>query len=234
METVELIVEGGKAAPNAATSQKLGPMGINIGEVMNKVNEKTADFKGMKVPVKIKVDGKTKEFDVEVGTPPVSELIKKELGLQKGSGTPDKIKVGNMAIEQAVKVAKMKRDGMFVNDIKAAVKAVVGSANSLGILVEGLNGREMNTAISEGKYDEAIDSGKTEIDDERKKSLKEQLDKAQEQLNVQQAKLKKETPKEEEKKEVAEGEEKAEEKKDVKKDDKAKGKEAKSKDAKKK
>src|SRR3989344_5611489 len=123
-ETIEILVEGGKAKADAAVAQKLGPMKINIQEVLKTVNEKTESFRGMRVPVKIVVDSKTKEFEISIGTPPISELIKKELDLKKGSSFPDKDKVANVSIEQVIKIAKMKETSILHNSLKAVVKTV--------------------------------------------------------------------------------------------------------------
>src|SRR3989344_513529 len=109
-EIVDIIVEGGKASAGATIGKAFGPLGVNIQEILIKINEKTKDFKGIKVPVKIIVDTKSKEFEIETGSPAVSELIKNEIALQKGSGLQKKTKVGNLAIEQIIRIAKMKRD----------------------------------------------------------------------------------------------------------------------------
>ncbi len=175
-EKIELMIEGGKAAPNAAISQKLGPLGINIMNVINSINDKTIHFDGMKIPVKVIVDTKTKSLDYEIGTPPTSELIKKEFTLEKGSPMPDKEKVANASIEQVIKIALMKKDNMLVNNLKSAVKNVVGSCNSLGILVEGKIGKEINKDIDAGKYDKEINSELIEISEEKKTQLKKQLE----------------------------------------------------------
>jgi len=208
-ETISLMVEGGKATPGPAVAQKLGPMGMNMKEVMDRINEKTESFKGMQVPVKLKIDTKTKEYDIEVGTPPTSQLIKKELGLEKGSGQPDKEKVANISIEQCIKVAKMKKDAMFTTDLKKAVKSVVGSCNALGIIVEGKLAVETEKDIVAGKYDQEIKEEKTEITEEKKKQLETQLKKLQEKLAKKAAKLKAEA--EAEKAEEKPAEEKKEE-----------------------
>jgi large subunit ribosomal protein L11 len=100
-ETIDLLVEGGKAAPGPATAPKLGAYKINIGDVFKKVNDATAAYKGMQVPVKIIIDKDTKAFKVEVGTPPVSSLIKKELGIEKA-----KTKAAEEA-EKAAEAAKL-------------------------------------------------------------------------------------------------------------------------------
>ena len=99
---IKLLVEGGAMQPGPALSQKLGPAGINLGQVISKVNDATKDFKGLKVPVELEVDTKTKEFDIRVFSPPVSELLKKELGIEKGSGMQKKMQVGNASIEQII------------------------------------------------------------------------------------------------------------------------------------
>src|SRR3989344_4990789 len=135
-ETVELMVEGGKATAGAALGQSLGPLRINIGEVVQKINTKTSSFKGMKVPVKVIVNTETKEVEVTIGTPPSSELIKKELVIEKGSGKPNIEKIGNISMEQVIKIALMKKDSMTVNSLKAAIKNIIGSCGSLGVLIE--------------------------------------------------------------------------------------------------
>lgn len=175
-EKVEAMVEGGKASAAPPLGSALGPLGVNIGEVINKINEKTAAYKGMKVPVAVVVDTSSKEFDVEVGSPPTSALIKKELGIEKGAGIPHKDKVGNLGIEQAIKIAKMKIDSMMARDLKSAVKTVVGSCNSLGVLVEGKTAVEINKDIDAGKFDREINAEAVEVPAEKKAVLKEQLE----------------------------------------------------------
>lgn len=191
-EKIDMIVEGGRASPNPSISQKLGPLKINISEVMQKINEKTSSFKGIKVPVKIIVDTATKDYDIAVGSPPTSELIKKELSLEKGSGEPNKNKIANISIEQIIKIAKMKKDSMFANTLKSAVKGVAGSCSSLGILIEGKNGSEINKDIDSGLYDSLIQSEKTDLSPEKAEMLKIQLAEVQERLKKEIEKLKKE------------------------------------------
>lgn len=181
-EKIEMMVEGGKAVAGAEIGQKLGPMKIPIPNVLKVINEKTAAFKGVKVPVKLIIDTDTKEFTVEVGTPPVSELIKKELGLEKGSATANKLKVANAGIEHLIKIAKMKMDSMFTDSLKAAVKTVAGSCNSLGVLVEGKLSNEFNKDLEAGKFDKEIKEEKTTVSPEKTSQLKIQLDTVQEEL----------------------------------------------------
>ena len=189
-ETIEILVEGGKAKADASMSQRLGPMKINIQDVLKTINEKTESFKGMKVPVKVEVDPVSKEFTVSVGSPPVSELIKKELGLQKGSSFPNKDKVSNMGIEQVIKIAKMKESDILHNSLKSVVKTVIGSCNALGILVESKEARDINKEVDEGKFDEEINEGKTEVSEDKKKKLEEELEEFNKEYLVEVEKLK--------------------------------------------
>ncbi len=110
---IKILADGGAMAPGPALSQKLGPAGINMGQVIQKINEATKDFKGMKVPVEIDVNTSTKTFSVKVFSPPTSELLKKELGIEKGSGLQKKTKVANASIEQIISVAKSKFPNML-------------------------------------------------------------------------------------------------------------------------
>ena len=191
-ERVEVMVEGGHAVAGATLGQALGPLKVNIADVLVKINTKTVDFKGMKVPVTIIVDTKTKEVELVVGTPPTSELIKKELIITKGSGKPNLEKVGNMAIEQVIKVAKMKRDSMHVNNLKAAVKSIVGSASIMGVLIEGKDAKEINVDINSGKYDSLIDKGVTEVSPEKKAKLSAELKDIQDKIKKELEKIAKE------------------------------------------
>jgi len=216
---VKLLAEGGDMKPGPALSQKLGPLGINMNIVIQKINEATQDFKGLKVPVELDIDAGTKEFDVQVFSPPVSELLKKELGIEKGSGTQNKLYVGNMSIEQIISIAKTKLPNLLSRDLKAAVKTVAGTCVSLGILIESKPAVEISQEIEEGKYDKEIDGEKTETPEEKR----EELDKYFEEIKGEQEKvIKREEAEKEaaaEKKEEA-AEEKTEEKKEEDKEKK--------------
>ena len=225
-ERVQIMIEGGKAAATPQMSQSLGPKGINIKDVLAQINEKTKNFQGMKVPVDVLVDIETKTFQLHIGTPPTGELIKKEVNAEKGSGMPNREKIGNLAIEQVIKVALMKEEGMLVKSFKAAVKNVVGTCGSLGILVEGKEPKEISKDIDEKIYDNEILAQKTDVDVEKMKRLSEELKRIQEKLKAEAAL--KEVKKEEKKEEVVEEkkeevkEEKKPSKKEVKKEVKKK------------
>ncbi|MEK6844513.1 MAG: 50S ribosomal protein L11 [Nanoarchaeota archaeon] len=168
---VKLIVDGGKMQPGPAVSQQLGPMGINLGKVISSVNDSTKGFAGMKVPVEIEVNSKTKEFTIHVFSPPVAELIKKELGLEKGSGQPNKVKVGNIAFERIVSIAQTKLPGLLAKDLRAAVKLIVGTCVSLGVLIDNKEAKEIERSIESGTYDNEIDNQITEVSSEKKTDL---------------------------------------------------------------
>ena len=154
-DKVEVLVEGGKATPGNPLGPVLGPLGVNVIQVVAAINEKTRAFSGMKVPVKIIVE-KDRSFTVDVGTPPTTALIMKELGVEKGSGKPKTEKVGDLTLEQAVKITKMKQESVLGKNLKKAVKEVIGSCVSLGATVEGKDPREIQKEIDEGKWDSAL------------------------------------------------------------------------------
>lgn len=151
-ETIKALIEGGKASAGPPLGPALGPMGVNIMQIINTINDKTKEFVGMKVPVKVIIDPKTKNFEIEVGTPPAASLILNEMGGEKGSGSPSKHKIGNITIDQAIKVAKMKFDSLLGKDLKEKTKEIIGTCISMGVTVEGKNPKEIQKAIDEGEY----------------------------------------------------------------------------------
>ena len=153
-ETVKALVEGGKASAGPPLGPALGPLGVDIMQIINAINDKTKQFKGMKVPVKVIIDPKTKKFDIEIGTPPATSLILKELGLEKGSGKASTHKVGNLTVEQAVKVAQMKYDSLLGSDLKHKTKEIIGTCVAIGVTVEGKKPQEIQQAIDNGEFDD--------------------------------------------------------------------------------
>jgi large subunit ribosomal protein L11 len=170
---IKILAEGGSMKPGPTLSQKLGPAGININQVITKVNEATINFKGLKVPVTLDVDSSSKEFTVEVSSPPVSELLKRELGIEKGSGIQKKLYRANASIEQIISVAKTKFPNLLCNDLKSAVKTVIGTCASLGVLVENNRPSEIGHMIDGGKWAKEIEAGSTETPEEKRKDLEE-------------------------------------------------------------
>lgn len=172
MVKINLLIDGGNMKPGPAVAQQLGPMGINMGKVISDVNEATSEFKGMKVPVELDIDEKTKDFTIHTSSPPTSELLKKELNLEKGSDKHAEVKVGNASIEDMIKIAKIKMGNMLDRSLKAAVKSVLGTSASVGILVENENPNDLMQEVDEGKFDSEINEGKTETSPEKREQLK--------------------------------------------------------------
>lgn len=151
-ETLEVLVPGGEASPGPPLGPAIGPLGVNIMEVVELVNEKTKSFNGMQVPVKITI-GDDKSIDITVGTPPTSALIMQEAGLEKGSGEAGKHYVGDISIKQIIKIAGMKKGSMLSLSLKNTVKEILGTCSSMGIKVDGKKPQEVQSEIDEGNYD---------------------------------------------------------------------------------
>lgn len=182
MASVEVLIEGGKATAAPPLGPALGPLGVNIGQIVAEINKKTDSFKGMQVPVKVDVDDKTKEFEITVGTPPASGLIKKEAGVDKGSGRPQEEFVADLVIEQIIKIAKMKESALLGKDPIQRVKEIIGTCNSMGIMVEGVAASEAIEIVNTGKFDEKIKSGKTELTAEELKAQEEERKKLEQEM----------------------------------------------------
>lgn len=151
---VEALISGGRATAGPPLGPALGPLGLNVLAVVNRINEITKDYAGMKVPVKITVDLETKGFEVSVGVPTTAALVVKELGIEKGSGDPKSAKVGDLSMGQVIRIAKLKREGLLSNTLKGAVKEVVGTCLSMGITVDEKDPRDAQRRVELGEYDE--------------------------------------------------------------------------------
>jgi len=149
MQVVEVLVLGGKASPGPPLGPAIGPLGLNVKDVVDRINEATKDFDGLSVPVKIIVK-EDRSFEIEVGIPPTSALIKRELGLEKGSNKTGREFVGNLTMEQIIKIAKMKRSETLSMSLKAVVKEVLGTCLSIGVTIEGKNPKDIQKEIDEG------------------------------------------------------------------------------------
>jgi large subunit ribosomal protein L11 len=199
---VTALVDGGKASPAPPLGPSLSVFKVNIGKIIQDINDKTKSYDGMKVPVKIIIDDVTKECKIEIGTPPVSSLIRKELGLKiiaeekkeettaaaptekpkekekaeptkevipaKEGETPtetaeekvvekkERVIIGNLTMDQCIKIMKMKRDSLLAKDTRKALKEIVASVVSMPLTIEGKNPKEILKEIDEGKYDNKI------------------------------------------------------------------------------
>ena len=152
-QTISSLVTGGEASAGPPLGPALGPMGVNILEIINAINEKTKEFKGMKIPVSVSVDSDTKKWEIEVGIPSASALLLKEAGIQKGSGTSGTEWIGEVSADMIAKVAKVKLETSYASSLKSVAKQIVGTCVSLGIKVEGKTPKEFTAEINEGKWD---------------------------------------------------------------------------------
>ena len=155
-KTVVALIVGGEANAGPPLGPALGPLGVNVMAVVKKINEATAMYKGMRVPVKITVDTETKSFEVEVGTPTTSALLVKEAGIEKGSGNPKTNFVGNLTREQIVSIAKVKTGSSYASNLKSAVKEVLGSCVSMGVKVEDKDPRVVLKEVDSGAWDDIL------------------------------------------------------------------------------
>jgi large subunit ribosomal protein L11 len=151
--TIEVLVPGGKANPGPPLGPELGPTPVNVQDVVQQINDETAAFDGMEVPVTVDYDDDG-SFTISVGVPPTAELIKDEAGFDTGSGEPQKDFVADLTVEQVKKIAEQKSSDLLSYDLKNATKEVVGTCTSLGVTIEGNDPREFKKRIDEGEYDD--------------------------------------------------------------------------------
>ncbi|MCX6748617.1 MAG: 50S ribosomal protein L11 [Candidatus Pacearchaeota archaeon] len=182
---MKLLIDGGDMKPGPAIAQKISPLGMNMGKIIQDINTATKSFKGLKIPVELDINPKSKTYEVKVSSPPVAELLKKELSIDKAAGLHKKLKAGNLAIEQIIKISKTKLPNMLCKDLKSAVKSVIGSCQSLGILVENKEAKEVEQLIDSGVYDQEIKQEKETVTEEKLQELKsyfERLHRTQEDI----------------------------------------------------
>ncbi len=153
-QKISSLVTGGKASAGPPLGPALGPLGVNIMEVINAINEKTKDFEGMKVPVTVSVDTDTKKYDIEIGIPSAAALLMKEAGIQKGSGTSGTDWAGDITIDSVIKVANAKLETSYASSIKEVSKTIIGTCVPLGLKIEGKTPKEMTAEINDGKWDQ--------------------------------------------------------------------------------
>ncbi|MEK6966403.1 MAG: 50S ribosomal protein L11 [Thermoproteota archaeon] len=154
LQTVSTLVTGGQASAGPPLGPALGPMGVNVMQVISAINEKTKDFEGMRVPVTVSIDPSTKKWEIEVGIPSSAALLLKEAGIQKGSGTSGSNWVADVKFDTIVKVAKTKIDSSYATSLKSVAKEIIGTCVSLGVKIEGKTPKEVTAEINAGKWDE--------------------------------------------------------------------------------
>ncbi|MBR9675801.1 50S ribosomal protein L11 [Candidatus Woesearchaeota archaeon] len=183
-ESIDVVIEGGKATAAPPLGPALGPLKINIAQVVSDINEKTSALSGMQVPVKVTVDTDTKQVSISVGTPPASALIKQAAGIKKAASNPATDKVADLKIEQVMKVAKTKEDGLLGKTLKEKSKEIIGTCQSMGVYIEGKIAQEFLEDVNKGVYDKKFASGKTELTAEELKEIEEEQKRLAEELEA--------------------------------------------------
>jgi large subunit ribosomal protein L11 len=133
---VKLHVPGGQANPAPPVGPALGQHGVNIMEFCKQFNAKTQDKIGLTIPVEITIYA-DRSFTFITKTPPASVLIQKALGIPKGSGTPNRDKVGQITRKQLEEIAKVKMPDLNTTDLESAIRMIAGTARSMGVVVQG-------------------------------------------------------------------------------------------------
>ena len=155
-QKISSLVTGGAASAGPPLGPALGPLGVNIMEVIKAINDKTKDFEGMKVPVTVIVDTDTKKYEIEIGIPSAAALIMKEAGITKGSGASGTEWAGDVTLDSIIKVANTKLEKSYASSLKSVAKTIIGTCVALGVKVEGKTPKEMTAEINEGKWDEKL------------------------------------------------------------------------------
>lgn len=131
---VKLQIPAGKATPAPPVGTALGPHGLNIGDFVRKYNDATAKMEGEIVPVEITIY-EDRSFDFKLKTPPASDLLRKAASVEKGSGEPNKKKVGKVSKADIRKIAERKLEDLNAESVEAAMKIIEGTARSMGLEV---------------------------------------------------------------------------------------------------
>ena len=132
---VKLQVVGGKATPAPPVGTALGPHGINLQQFVSQFNDATIDKQGQVIPVEITIY-EDRSFEFKLKTPPAAYLLRVAAGLEKGSGVPNKNKVGKITKDQVRQIAEQKVADLNSNDIEGAMRIVEGTARSMGIEIK--------------------------------------------------------------------------------------------------
>jgi large subunit ribosomal protein L11 len=133
---VKFQVPGGQATPAPPVGTSLGRHGINLGQFVMQFNERTRDAGGMPIPVVVRVYN-DRSFDFAIKSPPAAALLKQAAGIAKGSGVPNKDKVGKVTKAQVEEIVKTKMADLNARDVEHAVRMVEGTARSMGLVIEG-------------------------------------------------------------------------------------------------
>ncbi len=153
----KFIIEGGKANAGPPIGPALGPLGVNVLAIVEKINELTSRFMGMRVPVEVIVDTDTKDFEVNIGIPSTAALIMQEIKKEKGAAMPGKENLGDISFQKIIEIAKIKMKQLRAKTLKSAVKQIVGTCVSMGVTIDKKNPKEVIKAIERGEYNKYLE-----------------------------------------------------------------------------
>lgn len=160
MVTISLLIEGGAATMQPPAGPAIASSGANPGKVIAEINAKTKSYAGMTVPIKLHVDSKTKEFQIEIGVPPTSSLIKGELNIKEPikeeTGVKGKKTIGNLTFDQLLKIADMKGTNTLAKTKIATIREIVGTCVSMGVTIESKNAKEFQKELANGKWNSKL------------------------------------------------------------------------------
>jgi large subunit ribosomal protein L11 len=154
-DTIEVLIPGGQANPGPPLGPELGPTPVDVQAVVQTINDQTEAFDGMEVPVTVEYEDDG-SFEIDVGVPPTSELIKDEAGFDSGSGEPNEEFVADMSVEQVKTVAEQKSTDLLSYDVKNAAKEVGGTCMTLGVTIDGEDARTFKQRVDDGEYDDVL------------------------------------------------------------------------------
>jgi len=153
--TIEALVPGGEATPGPPLGPELGPTPVDVQSVVQEINDETAAFDGMEVPVTVEYEDNG-SFEISIGVPPTTALIKDEAGFETGSGEPQTDFVADVSIEQVRKIAEQKQSDLLSYDLRSAAKEVGGTCITLGVTIDGEDARTFKERVDDGEYDEEL------------------------------------------------------------------------------
>jgi large subunit ribosomal protein L11 len=150
------IISGGEATGGPPIGPAIGPLGVNIMAIVNKINDETSEYMGVKVPVEVTIDTDSKEFSLRVGMLSAYALITQSLGIDKGSDIPNSNFVGDVSFNQVIDIAKKKWNGLLAGTLRSAVREIVGSCQSIGVTIDGKSAKEVQGLIESGEYNDVL------------------------------------------------------------------------------
>ncbi len=156
IRVVNVKVRGGQAKPEPPLSDIAKKLGLDVNKLVEDINKATERYKEFEVQVKIIIDEDTKEYEIEVKPPTTTELLLKAVGAKEPSGDPMHKKIGDLPFEKIVEIAILKKPSLNAKTLKAAVKTIIGSARSIGITVDGKDGKVVTREVEDGVYDAVL------------------------------------------------------------------------------